>query len=269
MSDDALLDRDAPQLHLRLGSSNGGGPLLVFIHGLGGTGELWRPLIGALSRRGWTDGAWVAVDLPGHGRSRARARYSFGGLAGDVADTLAASGVSAQREIVIVGHSLGAAVGLALASGWFGFHVGTCVGLGLKVTFTAEETDRAHRIAKSPTKVFSSREQAAEFWLKLAGLTDIAASDDALLTDALVETPTGWRVAFDNGVTGVAGADIPGLLSASRAQVHLAHGENDPMVSATDIRKLGLEPITITDAGHNAHVERPDALSELLIELGV
>jgi pimeloyl-ACP methyl ester carboxylesterase len=266
-TDDGPSQQAVSPLHLRRGPRGGTEPLLLLIHGLGATGEVWRPLQEALRRRGRTSTPWVAVDLPGHGRSPTRTRYSFGGLAGDVADSLAADGVSARREVVIVGHSLGAAVGLTLATGWFGLRVGTCVSLGLKTVFTTQETERAHEVAGRPAKVFPSREAAAQFWLKLGGLSGVVSPHDEMLTDALIETPTGWRVTFDNAVTGLAGADVPGLLSANRARTLLVRGEHDAMVSADDIHDLGMEPVIITDAGHNVHVERPDAVADLLLEL--
>ncbi len=62
----------------------GDGPLLVLLHGLGATGQVWD---GVAAR--WP-GGWVIPDLPGHGRSDRLPRYSFGSMAAELAAGLAA-----------------------------------------------------------------------------------------------------------------------------------------------------------------------------------
>src|SRR6266545_2132682 len=57
----------------------GDGPLLVLLHGLGATGQVWD---GVAAR--WP-GGWVIPDLPGHGRSDRLPRYSFGSMAAELA----------------------------------------------------------------------------------------------------------------------------------------------------------------------------------------
>ncbi len=93
---------------LRVQQGGSGEPVLLLLHGLGATGDVWdgwRPL---LARR-WP-GRWLAPDLPGHGGSRPLPDYTF--------DTLAAAvpGIaSGGSRTVVLGHSLGGVVGLLLA----------------------------------------------------------------------------------------------------------------------------------------------------------
>src|SRR5690349_8610643 len=94
---------------LRVQQGGSGEPLLLLLHGLGATGDVWdawRPL---LARR-WP-GRWIAPDLPGHGGSPALAGYTFDGFAAAVAAI-----VQPSARTVVLGHSLGGVVGLALAS---------------------------------------------------------------------------------------------------------------------------------------------------------
>src|SRR5262245_32649752 len=122
------------QLRVREGGS--GEPLLVLLHGLGATGDVWdgwRPL---LAQR-WP-GRWLAPDLPGHGGSPPLAAYTFDGFADAVANF-----VQPNARIVVLGHSLGGVVGLAMASGRFPVEVQAVIGLGIKVVWTNEELDRA------------------------------------------------------------------------------------------------------------------------------
>ena len=98
---------------LRVIGAGEGEPLLLLLHGLGATADVWAGWGPLLAAR-WP-GRWVAPDLPGHGGSAPLARYSFGALAAAVADLAG----PAERTVVL-GHSLGGVVGLALGSGWFG-----------------------------------------------------------------------------------------------------------------------------------------------------
>ena len=89
-----------------------GTPVLVLLHGLAATGDVWNGWRPLLAQR-WP-GRWLAPDLPGHGGSLPLSKYTFGSLANAVADL-----VGPDARTVVLGHSLGGAVGLALASDRF------------------------------------------------------------------------------------------------------------------------------------------------------
>jgi pimeloyl-ACP methyl ester carboxylesterase len=134
---------------LRVRQGGSGEPVLLLLHGLGATGEVWdgwRPL---LARR-WP-GRWLAPDLPGHGGSRPLPGYTFDTLAAAVAG-LASGGA----RVVVLGHSLGGVVALALGSGRFSVPVQAVIGLGIKVAWTQEELDRAQAAARRPVAWFGS-----------------------------------------------------------------------------------------------------------------
>src|SRR5262245_47607943 len=140
------------QLRVREGGS--GEPLLLLLHGLGATGDVWNRWRPLLAKR-WP-GRWLAPDLPGHGGSPPLATYTFDGFAGAVADL-----VQTSARIVVLGHSLGGVIGLALASGKFPVQVQAVIGLGIKVVWTDEELDRARAFARRPSPSFASRDEAA------------------------------------------------------------------------------------------------------------
>src|SRR6478736_976610 len=84
----------------------GSGPVLLLIHGVAGTVENWRAVIGPLSRHYTV----VAADLPGHGRSAPGAGdYSLGSLAAGLRDLLVALG---HERMTLVGHSLGGGIAM-------------------------------------------------------------------------------------------------------------------------------------------------------------
>jgi pimeloyl-ACP methyl ester carboxylesterase len=251
-------------LHVERGSgdSRDDDPVLLLLHGMAGTAAVWRPLLEAWSRRGGVPD-WIAPDLPGHGRSPRRGRYSFGAVAADVGEALHDAGAG-EREVVVLGHSLGGAVGLVLSTGLFGVRVRHCYGVGVKLFFSADDLARGRALAAAPEKEFGSRAEAVEFWLRIAGLSGLVAPSARMAGPAIVWPRRGtWGVAFDNAVNALGGVDARALLGHG-AQVVLARGSGDGLVSDEHIRSVGLEPHVISGAGHNVHVERPASIVDLV-----
>src|SRR5499426_2581979 len=175
---------------LRVHGGGSGEPLLVLLHGLGATGDVWdvwRPL---LARR-WP-GRWLAPDLPGHGGSRPPSEYTFDNLAAAVADI-----AGPDARTVVLGHSLGGVVGLALASGRFAVPVQAVVGLGIKVVWSDEDLDRARAVARRPLAWFASRDEAAARYLRVSGLAGLLPTDDPAVDAGLREQDGRWRLAMD------------------------------------------------------------------------
>ena len=233
--------------------------LLVLIHGLAATAEVWRPLITALGN-GWR-GEWLAVDLPGHGRSPWRDSYSIGGYAADVSAL-----IGHRRDVVVVGHSMGGAVGLALASGWFGVDVRVTVTAGIKVAWSGEELDRAAALAARSPRRFAARDAAAAHWLRLAGLERLWDTGHPGTESAVVDRDGAFEVAFDNRVNAIGAPPVHSLLAAAQGRVVMARGADDPLVTDDQVRALGLEPRTVPGAGHNVHVEQPARLAGLILD---
>ena len=123
----------AMETGLRVHEGGSGEPLLVLLHGLGATCDVWDGWWPLLARR-WP-GRWLAPDLPGHGGSRPLTGYTFDNLAAAVAGI-----VEPDARTVVLGHSLGGVVGLALASGRFAVPVQAVIGLGIKVVWTDEDS---------------------------------------------------------------------------------------------------------------------------------
>ena len=88
----------------------GSGDPVLFIHGFGSELSSWRPF---LSQLGIANPV-LAVDLPGHGLASAGTAEDFDGLVRSVRSAMASEGLD---RVHLVGHSLGAAVAVALAGG--------------------------------------------------------------------------------------------------------------------------------------------------------
>ena len=234
-----------------------GEPVLVLLHGLGATADVWDGW-GEVLAESWP-GRWIAPDLPGHGSAPPLGRYTFGAFASYVAELL-----PRDADVVALGHSLGGVVALALSSGWFGVRVTGVVGLGIKVAWSDDELARAAGLAARPVAWFETRDEAADRCLKVAGLAGLCGPDDPVVDAGLRQVEGRWRLALDPAAFGVGRPDLPGLLAASRAQVVLARGETDHMVSDEQLAELPAEAVTLAGLGHNAHVEDPPGVAALL-----
>jgi pimeloyl-ACP methyl ester carboxylesterase len=229
---------------------------ILFLHGLGATAAVWTGVRTAIDERGGV--RWVAVDLGGHGGSDWQTLYSVGQLAAQLAPLIAT-----ESAPVIVGHSLGAYVGLALASGWFAARVGAVLGIGPKIAWSATDLNAARDLAARPLRCYASEDEAVERYRRVSGLAE-QSRRSAPPGARVLRTSGGWRLAQDPATFGVAGAPFASLAAGAKCPVVLVRGERDPMVSLQELRAHAQEAYDIPGAAHNAHVETPRAVLALL-----
>lgn len=248
---------------------------LVLLHGLGANRHVWDGVAEL-----WV-GDVYAPDLRGHGEAPWRTPYTFGAMAADVAEVL-------QREYsgapyAVVGHSMGGAVGLALASGWFGPPPVWAATVGVKLRWSNEELARMPDLAARPPRLFDDRAGAVEWFLKLSGLFGVVDTDNLHVAAAIAAGATmdpdqsdRWRTAQDPATIGVGPPDMTGLLPAAKCPVAMALGELDPLVTAehhSDLAQAAAAnpqaagvaaPHVFSGLGHNAMVEDPQAVVDWL-----
>jgi pimeloyl-ACP methyl ester carboxylesterase len=248
------------------------GEPLVLVHGMGGIADLWRGVIASLGNR-WP-GPVVALDLPGHGRSPALSTYGPGGHAAAVADTLGRTfrpAAGPPPPVTVVGHSLGGLVGAMLASGWFGIEVRKLVAIGVKVRWTDEDLAASGALGERPARLFASRAEALERFVLVNGLRGVLDPDDEDAAGGVVEVEGGWRLAQDPRAFTADRPPVAELFAPlaptpnQPARAVLACGSADAMVTSTEIAELGFPATVVDGAGHNAHVEAPDAVAELIL----
>ena len=236
----------------------GHGPrTILLLHGLGATGAVWVGVARAIEERGL--GRWIAPDLPGHGCSDARAGYSVGEMAAELAPL-----IRDEAEVHVVGHSLGAYLALALASRWYGVQVATVLGIGPKVTWTEADLQGMRDLAARPVRWFTQREEAVGRYRKVSGLDDKVAPGEELLGRGITAGDQGFRLAQDPRTFTVGGAPFGTLVASAQARVVLARGERDAMVSSAELRAHRADAQDVAGVGHNLHAEQPARVIALL-----
>jgi len=231
-----------------------GEKVLVLVHGQGANGDVWnglRPFVA----RDWR-GACLIPDLRGHGRSPHRAPYSYGTYAADIASL-----IRPGQEIFLIGHSLGGAVSLMLATGWFGVRVRGVFAFGTKVNWSDEDLARRRQFAAAPMRWFDRRADAVERYLKISGQFGIVDPASPAASSGIADENGKFRLAADPRISGTDDPpDIRPIFAAANAPVALAVGEKDAMVPPADVRSLDTRAAIMPGVGHNAHVENPETL---------
>ncbi len=248
----------AIDIHTRSGGS--GGPVLVLLHGIGANAAVWNRMLPVVEGR-WP-GRWVAADLRGHGRSAHAPPYGYAGFAADVANALGGQ----DEETVLFGHSMGGVVAMALATGWFGVTVRHVFAFGVKIGWTLDEVAQMKGLAARPARIFGSRAEAAERYLRVSGLAGLVDADAPEALAGVAEAEGGFRLAADQGVYAAVGPAVGDFYRAANAPVRLAAGEADPMVGLAEMQALDPQAALLPGLGHNCHVEAPERVWELFEE---
>lgn len=241
-------------------SGGSGQRTILLLHGIGATAGVWEGVRTELERRSL--GRWIAVDLSGHGGSQWQPHYSVGRFAADLANLLRDA-----PDVFIVGHSLGTYVALALASRWFGVQVSGVLGIGPKISWPDADLQTARDLASRAVRDYPTNEEAWARYRRVSGLDATVAPEAAVLSRGVLQTESGWRLSQDPRTFAVAGAPFATLASSAQCRLVLARGVRDAMVSREELETHAAETAQIADAGHNAHVEKPEVVVALLEQL--
>jgi pimeloyl-ACP methyl ester carboxylesterase len=229
-------------------------PRILLLHGLAVTGAVWMPVLERLSGAAQA----AAPDLLGHGTAPRSAAYDLASLAAALAD---------HRADIVVGHSLGGYVALALAAGSHGPPPRTVLSLGAKQHFTPEERAKAAELARRPARRFATRAEALERYRLVSGLNVRIAPDEALLARGIGVDADGYALATDPTVLAIKVTPFTELVAQAACRVVLGRGEHDPLVSAAEQASLGRLTVQVDGCGHNVHVENPAAVARLIMSL--
>lgn len=227
------------------------GPLIVLLHGLGATANVWKPFAEIL-RREWK-GRWLAPEFRGHGRSVKQGPYDFAQHARDIAALIAH-----EKDVVVLGHSFGGVISALLGSGHFGVRPKASLAFGVKIRWSEDEKSKALDLAKRPSKIFATREEAVERYLKMAGIFGLADPASPDHDAGIIAADGGWKVAQEPATFSAVELSVSDALGSANPPVRLAAGSKDPMVTLDDMRAIDADAFLFEGAGHNVHVEAPE-----------
>ena len=243
---------DVPGSFIRWSDLPGRLPARVFLHGLGGTGSATFGHIAGHPDLGGHRS--LVIDLPGHGLSDRPPDwgYSLDDHASAVALVCAAGGL---EGIDLVGHSLGGDIAVTVA--------GRNPGLVRRLVVAEGNLDP---IPRSATGGRMSQRIAAQ-------------TEDGFVATgfgACLEGNPGWAptlrlcdpVAVHRSAVGLVTGTRPtarDMLTALTIKRMFIRGDRgEPLADAERLTAMGVEVVTIADAGHMMMVDRPKAFVEAL-----
>lgn len=238
--------------------SGSGDDLLVLLHGLGASADIWSPMIA--SRPANWSGRIMAIDLPGHGGSPQLDRYDIPLVAASVAEAIRGQlpGAGFYR---VLGHSYGGVVALALAGAATGRAPDFVYGLGIKTVWAEAELESLHRLAQKPPRLFADRQSAEDWYLKVCGLAGLGVPAPACAGRGVVATDDGqWRLALDARVNAITAPDMAALTRKLAGRFALAYGADDTMVDTEDLSRIDPAVRSLAGGGHNIMVNNPGAV---------
>lgn len=243
--------------HLQAIAGGDGADLLLLLHGLGATAGVWSPMCEQAGAR-WA-GRWLALDLPGHGGSASMPSYLIGHGAAAVASAVLPA-LQPGGRLVVLGHSFGGVIAMALATGWFGVMPQQVFGLGIKVAWTEDELRRLQTLAAQPPKRFASEAEAWDRYLKVSGLAGLATAASPVAARGVTADGEGWRLAMDPAANDVGQPPLAELAGLARCPVTLGRGGSDALVTLAQARTIDPAATDLGVYGHNVMVEAPGAV---------
>lgn len=244
-------------------------PVLVFIHGGTAHAHWWWPVAARFA----ATHRLLLPDLSGHGASEHRDRYSFEGWAQEVATVIRAA--VPGRRAVVVGHSIGGLVGMALAADHPEL-VAALVACDTQLAVNPEPPQAAGRAAGAakPAPSFGSVAEARSRFRTIPAQSDCAGFVlDHVVPRSLRPDGDRWVWSFDRGILAqfdqtVARLAWPWLrrLRCPLGYLRSEFGLTPPDVVARLADDVAA-PVLVADvpgAGHHAMLDRPDDLFHAL-----
>jgi len=236
-----------------------GEPPVLLLHGLSCNGAVWDRLVALLLQNGFST---IVPDFCGHGRSPWQASYSAGQQAAAIADI-----IDHARPVRIIAHSMGGAVAMLLASGVFGVEVRSILAIGTKIDWA--EADLGQMSKPPALRIFPTREEAAQRFLKVTGLEGLVSANERCVKYGVVETPKGFRLAADPATVRVVDARISCIPCYGRdtaVPIRLSCGSEDRLVGIDSLRRLDRDAILFPGAGHNVHLTDPGVVFKAFLD---
>ena len=247
-------------------SSLGAGPLVVLLHGAGGGFRSFAPQVETLASLGFRAVAW---DMPGYGLSPPIEPYGFKGLAESCIALIEALAPEGGAEpVALVGHGLGGMVAQEVAL--------------RRPDLVRQLVLVATAAAVAPGDAYSRHAAQGLGWLDEG--RDMTAIAEALLPQLVSPRalPAGVQLArhvltqvhaatWRRALQALSGFDRRAALGHIHVPTLLVAGAQDTLAPPAVLQGMaaavsGARCVSLADAGHLPHLERPDEFDELLLE---
>ena len=267
---DTILTCSRARLHIhesQPGAGTGvGKTTLVFLHFFGGSSRTWLPVLKELD----LEFPCVAVDLRGFGQTvvtEAAGEVSSYSLDLMAADLVEAVGQFGLKRYVLVGHSMGGKVALALAAGYGcppGLAALALVAPSPPTPEPMPETERVRLLAG-----LGSKPAAYETLSKITAEPLPATLVETAVEDELRVVPAAGRAWLERGSR----EDISARLERIKVPVFLLAGEKDANITACLLQREiadrlpsghAHEPETVLGAAHLLPLEAPGAVADFI-----
>ena len=237
----------------------GGTPLLL-LHGITDSWRSYEPVLP------WLPPEWhvIALSQRGHGASsHGVAGFGLRDFAGDIA------ALSAHLELppmLVVGHSMGAAVAMRVAIDHPGLVAGL-VGVGAFASFSDKDDLRSFHagtiaplLDPVPAELAQEFQQSTVFGPVAPGLLQ------TMVQESLKVPAHVWRAAFaalfdDDFTAELPRIEAPALLARGDADVFVPRSDQDRLLQALQRARLTV----LRGVGHAVHWERPQAFVQELL----
>jgi len=230
-------------------------PAFVFLHYFGGSGESWDEVVRGIDGRA----RCIAPDLRGFGDTGAPGSgYAIDDYANDIAALVETLGLS---DYVLVGHSMGGKIALALAARRLaGLRALLLVAPSPPVLEPMAEEERARLLA-----THGSRQAALETIGKAVHRPLPPARLERAVRDNLRSSPAAWRAWLERGSR----EDISACMGSIEVPVTVLLGRNDRVMPRVLMQRevadaVGGILVIASDAGHLLPLETPQVVVHAL-----
>jgi 2-succinyl-6-hydroxy-2,4-cyclohexadiene-1-carboxylate synthase len=239
-----------------------GEPVLVFLHGLLGSGEDWQSSIEQLPNSNW-----ITIDLPGHGQSQEYACADFFQCCQQISHTIL-SQLEPNTPIILIGYSLGgriAMLGVALEL----FSNLNLVGLVIEGGNFGLQNEQEKKARWENDSCWAQRfrlepiEQVLNDWYQQAVFSSL---NDEQRQTLITKRSANLGNEIANMLLSTSLANQPYLLPALQQlslPVLYVCGANDDKFRQL-AEQSGLTYSQIESAGHNVHQEQPSAFAKTI-----
>ncbi|WP_291907706.1 alpha/beta hydrolase [Chitinophaga sp. CB10] len=239
----------------------GQGPAVVLIHGFSENNEVWKPQQEALSG----DCRLILPNLPGTGKSQLTEGLTIAAMADYVYSILLAENI---KEAVVIGHSMGGYVALALLQQ----HPEVIKGLGLFHSTAAADTEEKKDTRRKSMAFIQQHggelftRQTIPNLFSPATKTKKPELVEACI-DMCVQCPDESLIAYTNAM--MQRPDLTGLLTSVTTPVLFVIGKDDNAVAPASVIQQVMLPKTsnvfiFEEVGHMGMWEKIEASNHLL-----